>query len=165
MACLAGIKPINNDLNAAVPVGKMETKSTDYYDYNQLKIIEDSLKKIDARNSIAAVLGTYVPGKIFFGVTIYSNSKHDDTNNVTVKESGRKKNRCLLTAFDLAKVITPCAFDRSHVYVGVRYIDDNFVQPYFGTIMSLTRPGNPCTFAFSLHMLRPFAGEIPKRRE
>lgn len=151
ITCTAVIKPINNNLNAAVPSsGERKEIITNYYNFQLLKIIEDSLKHIDPRNSITPELGSYVDGRLFFDIKIYSNAELGDQENVTIGETGRKKNRCISGAFNLANVITPCAYDRHDVYVGVRYIDDKTVQAYFGTIMNVNRPSSPCTAAFAM---------------
>jgi hypothetical protein len=144
-----GVTPISSDyLNAAVPLNKKMTVA-DLYNNAMLKIIEDSLKRIDSRNYILPELGLFIAGRVFFGVTIYSNRSQNSQQNVTINEKRGKINPYINGAYNLAYAITPCSYNPTDVIVGVRYIENNEVHPFLGTIINLSRPTTPCTAAFS----------------
>lgn len=141
-------KPYHDNLFAAVPM-KRQPCLTDYYDPKKLKVIEDSLKRIDPRNSITPELGGFIEGKLFFGVLIYCTSESHDREYVTAQKIGWTKNRCIKGALALSKVIAPCAYDQKEAHVGVSYMDDQTEDLYFGTIMNGNQPGSPCNAAIA----------------
>lgn len=147
-ACIVINDPFAYRLQAAVPVRIREFVITDLYDSVKLKMIEDRLKLLDERNSITPSMGTFVRGKLFFEVRIYARREIGDQDNVTIAEKGVKSNRCIAGALDLAKEITPCAYDTKEVHVGVNYVGKNNGELFFETIMYMNNPGSPCRAAY-----------------
>lgn len=148
LSCVAFSKPYYHNLYAAVPM-KRQPSLTDYYDPQKLKVIEDSLKKIDPRNSITPELGRFIEGKLFFGVSIYSPSEPQDREYVTIQKIGMTKNRCIIGSLALSNVIAPCAYEPEEAYVGVNYMDDQSEELYFGNILNGNQPGRPCKVAIA----------------
>lgn len=136
LACIA-VKPINNNLMAAVSSQNRSESVTNYYDYEMLKHIEDSLKSIDPRNSIEPELGGYVNGKICFEVNIYSATQPGDLENVRTRKMERDNNRLIVNSIDLANVIAPCAYI-DDVFIGVRHLNDQ-TDPLY-TIINISKP-------------------------
>lgn len=157
---LVVLKPINNNLKAAVPykhmdqIGDEEYKESkakvisDYYDSVMLKKIEDSIKLLDNRNSITPVIGGYVGGKVNFEVKIYTDIMKGDQDNIHIDETGRENNRCIKGAFDLAHIITPSAYDPNDVFVGVQYINNTDDDTFFYVLHNVSSLNTPCKFAY-----------------
>lgn len=145
IVCMVDIKPLNN-LNAAVPHNVNEKPTTEnYYDYEMLKIIIDSLQEIEPRNSI---LPENFGGKVFFNVRIYRPIREGDQENIYIGEKGRS-NRCILGAFELATIITPCAYNPQMAFVNVKYVNPEDDNTFVSTIYNISSFGQECKFAYA----------------
>jgi hypothetical protein len=149
LACTLTKPLFHESIQAAVPFRNREKMMTDNLDWQRLKLIEDSLKRIDPRNSIQPKIGWFVPGRIFFSVKLYGPAQSGDQQYVTLKEEGVQHNRCIAGALALSNCITPCAYDQTQVYVGVRYYDATDSLPYFISILDSNNPMHPCKLAYA----------------
>lgn len=135
LACWVVVMPVNVQLQASVPTSAKVKWEMGYYDADMLKVIEDSLQKIDPRNSIIPRVGGFIPGKIAFDVLIYSPSQKKDQQNVTIKKNGIRNGR-IAGALALSSVIAPCVYDPANIYMVVLYNDSSTEEKYFYTIIN-----------------------------